>query len=82
MAVLQAPHAGKAVVTANTDCVHPPQIAPGLGPPRTWNGAWIQIFVLECRMNDECLNDPSCNSTWWGPDGAGPPREGDDPLLR
>jgi hypothetical protein len=21
-------------------------------------------------------NDPGCNSTWWGPDGAGPPRDG------
>jgi hypothetical protein len=38
---------------ATTGCVHPPQTAPGLGPPRTRNGAWIQTFLLECRMNYE-----------------------------
>ena len=28
------------------------------------------------------LNDPIYNSIWWGPDGAGPPREGGDPYGR
>src|ERR1700684_3866061 len=31
--------------------------------------------------NERWLNNPCCNSNWWGPDGAGPPRKRDDPLL-
>ena len=38
MPVLRPPHAGKAVAQCNTGCVHPPQTAPGLGPPRTRTG--------------------------------------------
>lgn len=59
---LQSPHAGKAMAKAKQVLYIPPQTAPGLGPPRAWNGAWIQLFLLECRMNDELMNDPSCNS--------------------
>jgi len=32
--------------------------------------------LTERRMNDEALNDPCRNSFRWGPDGAGPPRDG------
>jgi hypothetical protein len=81
MPVLRLPHAGKAVTWSKTGCVHPPQTAPGLGPPRTWNGAWIQHSH---RMPNEMMcveNDPSCNSIWWGPDGAETPREGGVSLL-
>ena len=31
----------------------PPQTTPGLGPPRAWNGAWIQLFPTECRMMND-----------------------------
>jgi|SRR5579863_9143193 len=54
MPVLRQPHAGKAAVETKQVVYIPPQTAPGLGPPHTWNGAWIQLFLLKCRMK---LND-------------------------
>ena len=29
--------------------LHPPQTAPGLGPPRLWNETWIQLFLLDAE---------------------------------
>src|SRR4030088_1710196 len=34
-------------------CTSPLVLPLGLGPPRTKDGAWIQLFVLGCRINDE-----------------------------
>jgi hypothetical protein len=31
----------------------PLKTTPGLGPPRTRNGAWIQLSYVKCRMNDD-----------------------------
>jgi hypothetical protein len=47
--VERPPGAGKRWRRANTGYVHPPQTAPGLGPPCPWNGAWIQL----CRNHAE-----------------------------
>ena len=74
--VARPPHAGKRWRRANTGCVHPPQTAPGLGPPCPWNGAWIQLYLLKRRMKDEYLNRPCCNSVWWGPTEQGRPGKG------
>src|SRR6201998_1376158 len=48
----------------------------GLGPPHSWNGAWVKLlraFYAGGMMN---MNNPCCSLTWWGPDQAEPPREG------
>ena len=76
MPVARPPGAGKRWRRANTGYVHPPQTAPGLGPPRPWNGAWIQLSTERCRTNNTAELLPACSSIWWGPDRAGPPREG------
>jgi hypothetical protein len=48
-----------------------PSLLPlGLGPPRSWNGAWVQTIWLICRKTDEYEQSeyefPCCGSTWWG----------------
>ncbi len=59
----------------NRLCTSPPRLPLGLGPPRAWNGAWVQTVPLICRRTMS-MSSPCCSSTWWGPDRAEPPREG------
>src|SRR5229473_250121 len=78
MPVARWPYAGKRWRGANTGCVHPPQTAPGLGPPRTRTGRGYSFSYQnagrERMMSIETI--PACSSAWWGPDRAGPPRDG------
>jgi hypothetical protein len=52
--VADPPHAGKAVAESQHRlCYIPPQTAPGLGPPRPWNGAWVQLLHSNAEWNIE-----------------------------
>jgi hypothetical protein len=51
--VAHPPCAGKRWRRATIGCVHPPSNCPWTRPATHSNGAWIQMFLLECRMNDE-----------------------------
>ena len=37
-------------------CTSPPRTTPGLGPPRSWNGAWALTIWLISRKNAEHEN--------------------------
>jgi hypothetical protein len=74
--VARPPHAGKAVAQSKHRLCTSPSNCPWTRPATHLDGAWIQLFLLERRMNDEYLNRPSCNSVWWGPTEQGRPGKG------
>jgi hypothetical protein len=55
---------------------NPPQTAPGLGPPRTWNGAWIQICLPKMPMNDQQRMIPAATLSGGGQMEQGRPGKG------
>ena len=80
MPVERWPRAGKAVSAEQHRICNPPQTAPGLGPPRTQNGAWVQICLLECRTNNEYRIIPTAALCGGGQQSRAAPGRG-DPLL-
>jgi len=78
--VARPPCAGKAPGAERTQDVYiPPQNCPWTRPATHPDGAWIQLFICNADANANAtmkLERPSSCSAWWGPIGAGPPRDG------
>jgi hypothetical protein len=70
---------GGAGAEQTQDVYIPLKTAPGLGPPRPWDGARIQLSYK--LPNDKLMLNRLLQLIWWGPDWAGPPREGGDPYC-
>jgi len=66
---------GKTVVARRNAGVQLPLKLPWTRPAAHLDCAWLQLFVLECRMK-LIMSTPCCSSRWWGPNGTGPSREG------
>jgi|SRR5271166_608572 len=73
---------GEAGGAEQTQVVYiPPQTAPGLGPPRTWNGAWIQLLPQNAELNNgEYSNNPRATLSGGGQMEQGHPGRG-DPFM-